>query len=74
MSRYNLPDEMIVFLVRRANDGPYIVRKAAQLLLACLRARKTPREIRECLDAESPAVSSEARTLAKQTGVRLTEN
>jgi hypothetical protein len=72
MSSYQQPNETVVYLINVSLGRAVIRKRAAVLLLACLRTGKTPSEIGACLDQaerKTPGISAQARILASEAGI-----
>ena len=73
MPVYAASDEVVVFLINEKVNGPAERRLAAEFVLYCLRAFKTPEEITECIDRLEDQVildvADDARRLASSLGL-----
>ena len=70
---YEVPDEMLTYLIAASVDGPAERQLAARLLLECLRRFRTNEQIEACLEEVARTcildVVPEAKRLAARVGL-----
>ena len=70
---YEVPDEMLAYLIAASVDGPAERQLAARLLLECLRRFRTNEQIEACLEEVAQTsileIVPEAKRLASQVGI-----
>ena len=73
LSAYDLPDEVLTYLIRASLEGTFERQLGAKLLLDCLRRYRTKAEIEACLEEIRPTSilesGAEARRLASNVGL-----